>query len=213
MKEIYDSNWKTIYTVAPMTYTVEEAGTNKTVQPKLYAELVGGAILHANGHIFIQRSTKDTADFRIIVIGVGGQVQKQIDGTTLVDMKEEEFVVFLPNNRAWDVSKPTKKQGNHTKAKEFVIDFESHAVGPQDLKKIVLTVPYSSTSDPGAVLECCLKFAYKIVDANLAYFEFYAASNARTINWMWNGMKTPGNGGRRRSSFGSPHAKTNPMDL
>jgi hypothetical protein len=166
--------WRTIFEL----YSVEfiAAPGTRHCMPKIDAVDFKGNTFGCSGERLLFQRKNEGAEFRLVInSGEGGVHQIQPSGRVLVIPKPPPFVFALPTKRQWTIASK-KLKGKHTMAREITIVFDEAGGGDQnEIRNITITIPISNDSDQAHVFSFGLDWAAKVVEANIAYVDFYAA--------------------------------------
>lgn len=171
--------WGTVNEVHALDVVVNAESVNRRCLPKMEATNFNGLTFGCNGERLLFQRNNEGAEFRLtITSGEGGVHEVQESGRVLVIPKAAPYVFKLPTKRQWTITSK-KLKGKHTMAREITIAFSEVAGGDQnEIRIITITIPITKDSDQAHVFTFGLLWAAKVVDANLAHIEFYAAVNA-----------------------------------
>ena len=183
--------YNNVVTLTPVNYTLQETGKDFVVTPKIAAETFDGRQLEMWGSFSFQRYDQ-SAKFQID--GFGYEKIKHIKGNFETETKHWGMWQFkLTSRRKWKIT-IRKIKGDHTRAREFTLSFDPNGALPNELKTVVLLVPFNTTSDQSVLFEYAVEWASTLVDANIANENLYAAVHANKINsvvTIENGVSTP----------------------
>lgn len=170
--------WRPLYELGPVAFK-DESAIDRVCMPKIEATDFKGNSFGCSGESVLFERNKEGAEFRMIVnSGFGGIHQPQPCGKILVLPQPPPFVFKLPLTRQWNINSK-KLQGKNTLARVITMEFEDTAGGNQkDIRKLTITIPITMESDQANVFSYGLNWAGKVVAANIAYGEFYAATHA-----------------------------------
>jgi hypothetical protein len=175
--------WHTQYALGAIAFTNETDNSSRVCMPKIAATTFSDNSFGCTGdHVLFERKNEG-AEFRLIVkTGNGGVHQPQSDGKILVLPKLPPFVFTLPSTRQWKISSK-KLQGKNTLARVITMEFDEAAGGSEnDIRILTITVPVTKESDQACVFLFAVNWASKVVAANIAFLEFYAANHAGVVS-------------------------------
>ena len=146
--------WRTHLIVTSVDYTVTQAGVESTVRPKIVGTTISGNKLEVKGTILVQQ-WHHTSWFRLAVEFGEGTLLVPTEDMLRAYPTQPPFEFKFPNKREWitpDSEFDVVRHGTHTTAREFTIYFDPEGAEPEDMRKIVISIPFNGTTDPGACL-------------------------------------------------------------
>jgi hypothetical protein len=170
--------WRTVNEVHALDVVSAESVSRRCL-PKMTATAFNGLTFGCCGERLLLQRKNDGAEFQVVInSGEGGVHELQESGRVLVIPKPAPFVFKLSTKRQWTITSK-KLKGKHTMAREITIAFSEVAGADQnEIQSITIIIPITKDSDQAHVFTFGLLWAAKVVEANLAYIEFYAAVNA-----------------------------------
>ena len=173
------SPWVEVITLIPVHNTVEETGRDIVCRPTIKCTTYSGDVFHVRGSIRLDRF-EQTAKFSVLVRG-HQVLNTEEDGMTFVHSELKEWRLNLTSRHQWTISE-RKVKGAHVKAREFTLEFDGENADANDIQSIVAIVPITLLSDQAAIFSYALDWCSKLVDANIAYINLYAAVHANQVN-------------------------------
>jgi hypothetical protein len=173
--EVKVDEWKLVEEVCAL-------GFPRVCMPKVLATDFRGNIFGCSGVKVLLERLNEGAVFRMILYsGTGGVHLPQADNKILVVEKGPPFTFTFPSTRQWKISSK-KLKGEHTLARVVTLEFdEAGDVQKDHLKTVTITIPITEETDQACVFSYGLEWGAKVVAANIAYLELYAATQARHL--------------------------------